>query len=54
MKSAKLGSDTSASVENITPFGVSLPLKGKEYLLGFEEFPCFRDQRVKHVQTVEL
>jgi hypothetical protein len=54
MKSLKSGKSTSASVENITPFGIWLFVNEKEYFLNYEEYPYFRDQSLKSIQHVQL
>ena len=54
MKSLKNGKDISVSVENITPLGIWLFVKGKEYFLSFEAYPYFKDQTIKSIQNVEL
>ena len=54
MKSLKRGKSISASVENITPFGIWLFVNGKEYLLSYEIYPYFKDQTLKSIQNVQL
>jgi hypothetical protein len=54
MKSSRLGKSTSVSVENITPFGIWLFVKGKEYSLNYEDYPYFRDQILSAIQDVQL
>jgi hypothetical protein len=54
MKSPKLGKNTSVSVENITPSGIWLYVKGKEYFLSYQEFPYFKDQTLAAIQNVYL
>ncbi len=54
MKSQKHGEITSVSVENITPFGIWLFVKGKEYFLNYEDYPYFQDQTLKSIQNVQL
>jgi len=54
MKSLKNGKNISVSVENITPFGIWLFVKGKEYFLNYKEYPYFKDQTLKSIQKVEL
>lgn len=54
MKSLLSGKNTLVRVENITPFGIWLLIKRKEYFLDFEIFPYFRDQSIKAVQNVDL
>jgi len=54
MNSSKRGESTSASVENITPFGIWLLVKGREYFLSYEEYPYFRDQTLRAIQNVQL
>lgn len=54
MKSLKPGKNISVSVENITPFGIWLYAKGKEYFLSYEDYPYFKDQTLTSIQNVEL
>ena len=54
MKSLKRGKTISASVENITPFGIWLFVKGKEYLLSYEMYPFFKYQTLKSIQNIQL
>ena len=42
------------SVENITPLGIWLFVKGKEYFLNFDAYPYFKDQTIKSIQNVKL
>jgi len=54
MKSSSAGKNTSVRVENITPFGIWLLIKRREYFLDFDIFPYFREQSIKAVQNVNL
>ncbi len=54
MKSLKHGRNISVSVENITPFGIWIFVKGKEYLLSYKDYPYFKDQILKAIQNVQL
>jgi hypothetical protein len=54
VRSIKRGKSTSASVENITPFGIWLLVKGKEYFLSYDVYPYFRDQTLRAIQNVRL
>ena len=54
MKLLKRGKDISVSVENITPFGIWLFVKEKEYFLSYKDFPYFKDQTLKSIQNVQL
>jgi hypothetical protein len=54
MKSSNNGENTLVSVENITPFGIWLFAKGREYFLSYKDYPYFRDQTLKSIQTVQL
>ena len=54
MKSLKRGRSTSASVENISPFGIWLLVKGMEYFLSYESYPYFKDQTLRAIQSVQL
>ena len=53
MKYGSIGTDTSASeVTDMSPFGIWLLHRGKEYFLSYEEFPWFRDASVSQVFSV--
>jgi hypothetical protein len=54
MKLLKRGKDISVSVENITPFGIWLFVKEKEYFLSYKDFPYFKDQTLNSIQNVQL
>lgn len=54
MKSLNIGKSISASVENITPFGIWLFVKEKEYFLNYEDYPYFKDQTLESIQHVQL
>ena len=54
MKSSENGEDILASVENITPFGIWLFVKGREYFLSYRDYPYFREQTLKSIQAVQL
>lgn len=54
MKSLSIGKNISASVENITPFGIWLFVKEKEYFLNYEDYPYFKDQTLKAIQHLQL
>lgn len=54
MKSLKRGRSTSVSVENISPFGIWLLVKGTEYFLRYESYPYFKDQTLRAIQNVQL
>jgi len=54
MKSLKHGKDILVSVENITPFGIWLFAKDKEYFLSYDEYPYFKDQTLRSIQKVQL
>jgi hypothetical protein len=54
MKSEKHGKSISASVENITPFGIWLFVKAKEYFLSYKDYPFFKDQPLHAIQKVQL
>jgi hypothetical protein len=54
MKSSGRGNAISISVENITPFGIWLFAKGKEYFLSYEDYPYFKDQTLSAIQNVQL
>ena len=54
MKLSKPGKGTLISVENITPFGIWLFVKEKEYFLNYQDYPYFQDQTIKSIQNVQL
>ncbi len=55
MKSKKLGKSTSrVEVSHISPHGLWLLIKAKEYFLPFSEFPWFRKARVEDIHRVTL
>jgi hypothetical protein len=54
MKSLKHGEDISVSVENITPLGIWLFVKEKEYFLSYKDYPYFKDQTLSSIQNVQL
>ena len=54
MKSSRRGTNISASVENITPFGIWILANEKEYFLSYAAFPYFKDQTVRSIQNVKL
>ena len=54
MKLSKPGEGILVSVENITPFGIWLFVKDKEYFLNYTDYPYFKDQTINKIQNVEL
>ncbi|MCG2712883.1 MAG: DUF2442 domain-containing protein [Candidatus Omnitrophica bacterium] len=54
MRSLKNGKTISVSVENITPFGIWILVKAKEYFLDYQNYPFFRNQIIKDIQNVKL
>ncbi|MEK6712845.1 MAG: DUF2442 domain-containing protein [Nitrospirota bacterium] len=54
MRLLKNGKDISASVENISPFGIWLLVRGREYFLNHKDYPWFKDQPVKSIQNVRF
>jgi hypothetical protein len=54
MKLSKPGKSISVSVENITPFGIWLYVKEKEYFLNYKNYPYFKDQTLNSIQNVKL
>ena len=54
MKSSRHGETILVSVENITPLGFWLFAKGRGYFLAYKDYPYFRDQTLKSIQTVQL
>jgi hypothetical protein len=55
MKSSVRGKSTSeVEVTNIDAFGFWLLVSGKEYFLPYDEYPWFRDARVRDILNVTL
>src|SRR6266853_3829637 len=54
MRSGKLGQHTSAEVSNISITGFWLLIDDKERFLPFEDFPWFREARIRELMNVEL
>jgi len=54
MKSVQPGKNISVSVENITPFGLWLFVKEREYFLSYKDYPYFKDQTLRAIQNVHL
>jgi hypothetical protein len=54
MKSVKRGAITSVSVENITPLGIWLFVKGREYFLRFDDYPFMKGQTINAIHDVVL
>jgi hypothetical protein len=54
VKLLKNGKDISVSIENITPFGIWMFVKGKEYFLKYSDYPYFKNQTIKSIQNVKL
>jgi hypothetical protein len=54
MKSLKRGKSILISVEKITPFGIWMLVKGKEYFLNYEKFPYFKNQKRETIRDVIL
>lgn len=54
MKSQKLGTNISVEVSGITPHGLWLFAKDKEYFLSYKEFPWFKKAIVSDIHNVKL
>jgi hypothetical protein len=54
MKSLKHDRHISVSVENITPFGIWILVKEKEYFLSYKDYPYFIDQKLNAIQNVQM
>ena len=55
MKSANIGKKTSkAEVLNVSPHGFRLLVVGKEYFLGFDNFPWFQKVSLEQLFNVEF
>jgi len=50
----KHGKDILVSIENITPLGIWLFVRDKEYFLSYKDYPYFRDQTLGSIQNVQL
>ena len=55
MRLAERGTSTSkVEVSNISPHGLWLYVKGREYFLSYKDFPWFKDARLSEIQNVQL
>src|SRR4030067_3131620 len=54
MKLSKRGEGILVSVENITPLGIWLFVKEKEYFLSYKDYPYFKHQTLNSIQNVQL
>jgi hypothetical protein len=55
MKLHRRGGVTSAvEVLNISPHGIWLLVKDREYFLPYDDFPWFKDARLAEIQQVQL
>jgi hypothetical protein len=54
MRSGKLGQHTSAEVSNVSVTGFWLLIADRERFLPFEDFPWFREARIRELMNVEL
>ena len=55
MRSIEHGLSTSnVEVLNVSPHGLWLSVKGKEYFLSYEDFPWFQDARLSEIRDVHL
>ena len=55
MRLQKRGKSTSqVEVTNISLHGLWLYVRGKEYFLPFDEYPWFKDAKVRDILAVEL
>jgi hypothetical protein len=54
MKLLKPVKNTSVSIENITPLGIWLFVKEKEYFLDYKNYPYFKNQTLNSNQNVKL
>lgn len=54
MKLLNSGKTASVSIENITPFGVWMLVKGKEYFLNYEGYPYFKNKSPRSIKNVKL
>ena len=42
------------NVLNISPFGIWILVKNKEYFLPYRDFPWFKDKTLAQIQNVQL
>lgn len=54
MRLLKNGRNISLRVENISPFGIWMLVRGKEYFLNYRDYPYFKSQTIKSIQNVKL
>ncbi len=54
MKLLKNGRLISVSIENITPTGIWIFIRGKEYFLDYETYPWFKEKTLSKIQNVQL
>ena len=55
MKLAERGTSTSkVEILNVSPYGVWLFVRGREYFLPYQEFPWFKDARLSEIENVKL
>ncbi|MBI3330673.1 MAG: DUF2442 domain-containing protein [Candidatus Omnitrophica bacterium] len=55
MKSLERGIRTSnAEVVSVSPHGIWLSVRGREYFLPYEEFPWFQEARLSEIHRVRL
>ncbi len=47
-------STLTVEVVNVSPHGVWISARGKEYFLPYEEFPWFQNARLSEIQHVQL
>jgi hypothetical protein len=54
-KLKQVGKNTLATeVTSMSPFGVWIYLKGREYFLDYDDFPWFKDSNLRKVMNVKL
>ena len=55
MRSLEHGTSTSnVEVMNVSPHGIWLSVRGKEYFLSYDEFPWFQNARLSEIYHVKL
>jgi len=55
MKSRKAGKSISAAeITNISSHGVWIIVRAKEYFLPYEDYPWFKDAKVREIVNVKL
>jgi hypothetical protein len=54
MKSQQVGQNTSGVELNITQHGIWLYVNDHEYFLSYDDYPFFKDAKIKDIYQIEL